>query len=378
LKILYYFKEKNTLMDQWQRSHIFDELEHHGCEITVFNPLDHLSEASANENLLKHIQKESYDMFMTPHGSNDLYIDTLKLIRQNGMPTLLICFDNLIVPFNHMDIAKHFDLVWLTSRETENMFKKWGASTIVNPYAANPYFFKPHESEEVSRLAFIGTPYGSRVNMLNTLLEGEVNVSLYSNKPSTSQARQNKTSVSEVIIPVTNLMRFNIGRRVLLGALKQKVSKSSILTWESGYLETQLPVELGELGYLYSQYALSLSSTAARNTGVLKTPVNIVNLRSFEIPMSGGLQICQYFDELAEYFEENKEIIFYRSSEDLIEKAKFYLDDQQITLRRKMKEAARIRSITDHTWSNRFDKVFSYFGLDFDVRHNCLNYNEIY
>ena len=34
-------------------------------------------------------------------------------------------------------------MVWLTSVETENLFKKWGASTIFLPFAANPNFFKP-------------------------------------------------------------------------------------------------------------------------------------------------------------------------------------------------------------------------------------------
>ena len=70
-----------------------------------------------------------------------------------------------------------------------------------------------------------------------------------------------------------------------------------------------------ELYKVYSKYSLALSSTAARNTGVLKHSLYIVNFRSFEIPMSGGLQICQYTDEMAEYFDDGKEIIFYRSKD---------------------------------------------------------------
>ena len=41
MTILYFFKDIPIPMYQWQHVHIFDELERHGCSITVFNPLDY-------------------------------------------------------------------------------------------------------------------------------------------------------------------------------------------------------------------------------------------------------------------------------------------------------------------------------------------------
>ena len=351
-------------MYKWQRYHIFDELEKHGCNITIYNPLNYLSVDIANDNLTNHLNKKNYDLFMTPLGSKDLYVDTLLRIKKN-IPTLLICFDNLIVPFKHKDIAKHFDLVWLTSRDTCKMFKLWGANIIINPYAANPYYFKPNYISEIERIAFIGTPYGSRVNMINLLLENNIDVSLYSNSKSKSNKKSYKRSIKGNICTIYNLMGFNIGRRVLIGALKQKINRNKRIIKNSSNLKQMPPVGLEKLSKLYSNHALSLASTAARNTGVLKKPVNIVNLRSFEIPMSGGLQICSYCDELAEYFEEDKEIIFYRNNEELIDKARFYLKSENYKIRMKMKTAARRRAENDHTWFDRFKKVFDYFGIKY-------------
>ncbi len=111
---------------------------------------------------------------------------------------------------------------------------------------------------------------------------------------------------------------------------------------------------------------MSLSSTSARNTGILNHPVDIVNLRSFEVPMCGGLQFCAHFDEIAEYFEEGKEIVFYRSNEDMIDKAKYYLKSENKDLRIQMKLAARKRAENEHSWFNRFKKVFDYLGLKYD------------
>ena len=354
-------------MDKWQRYHIFDDLERHGCEINVFNPLHYTSIECANEKLLVHLRDQNYDLFMTPHGSSDLYIDSLLWIKKIGIPTLLICFDNLIVPFSHRDVCKHFDLVWLTSQETEPMFIRWGAHVVVNPYAANPHYFKPQYENEIEKIAFIGTPYGSRANMLNLLVENKIRVSLHAAVSSNNQGTNisNKQPIWEYLYPGYNLIKFKIGRKIIFGAMKQKALGSAELNTENEYLEMNPPVDLPGLSALYSNYALSLASTAARNTGVLKRPVNIVNLRSFEIPMCGGLQICSYFSELASYFEENKEIIFYRTNEELVEKSKFYLKPENERIRLNMKMAARKRAENEHTWFCRFKKVFDYFGLEY-------------
>lgn len=367
MRILYYFKEKDRMMDKWQRYHIFNELERHNCYITVYNPLEYSTVEEANDRLIEFIDKYPFDLFMTPHGNETLFIESLLEIKRKGIPTLLICFDNLIVPFNHHKIAPYFDLVWLTSKETERLFVSWGANVIFNPYAANPHYFKPRYDKEIDRVAFIGTPYGSRVNMLNLMTENEVNVNLHANisSPNNQVAQSKPHKMMEYIQPVYNLIRFGIGRRVLLGALKQKFLGTHKLDIHTNFLEMKPPVGLDKLSELYSNYALSLASTTARNTGVLRHPVHIVNLRSFEIPMSGGLQICSYFEELAKYFEEDKEIIFYRSNDEFIEKLRFYLRTENENIRMKMKLAARKRAESEHTWLHRFKKVFDYFGLPY-------------
>lgn len=367
MNILYFFKEKDSLMDKWQRVHIFKELEKHECKIEVLNPLIFSSVEEANEELIKKVKSEKIDLVMTPHNEKTLFIDTIKIIKKKSIPTLLICFDNLVIPFEHKKVAKYFDLVWLTSKETEGMFKKWGANTLFLPYAANPDFFKPNYQLEINKIGFIGTPYGSRVNMINALINNDISLNLHANFNKVLVEKlpaQKNQKYIDYIKPGLNLIKFDIGRRIILGAVKQKIEGNIKLNISSNNLEILKPVGLENLSTLYSNYSLALSSTAARNTGILKNPVNIVNLRSFEVPMSGGLQFCEYFDELAGYFEEDKEIIFYRTEEEMIDKAKFYLRDENYNLRLKMKNAARLRAENNHTWHNRFLKAFERLGLE--------------
>jgi hypothetical protein len=359
MKILYYHCERNTPMYRWQHDHIMDELRPYDIQIDTLNPLLCASMDEANENLIARLQSEPYDLFMTCHNERRLYIPTLQRIRELGIPTLLICFDNLLIPYEHTNICEYFDLVWLTSRENTEIFQKHGASTIFLPYAANPRFFTPRETEETPKVAFIGTPYGSRANTINQLLDARIPVTLFGKAAAASGGGH--VIANGFLHTVKENLRFPVGRKLLLAAAKQRLTAQSVLQKDAPTLELGGFVE--NLADVYSGYALSLSSTTARNTGILKHPVPVVNLRSFEIPMCGGIQFCLYNEELAGYFEDEKEILFYRSREEMVDKAKFYLAPERAALRKEMRLAARRRAEAQHTWHHRFSAAFEALGL---------------
>ena len=362
MKILYFFKDYPTPMYQWQHKHIIDELRHHECYVEIFNPLNYESTLSANEELISYLKKNKYDMFMTPHGHIDIFPETILDIKKLGIPTLLICFDNLIAPFMHEKNAKYFDLVWLTSKETEYLFKRWGCNTIFMPYAANPHFFKPLFEKEINRMLFIGTPYGSRKNTIMKLLYNDIDISLFGNTANSSSV-PNEINKINYLKTAYNFSRFSIGRKVLLSTLKYKFNSSNELDLIHPHLIVNPPVDHSEMNYLLSNFAMSVSFTSALKTEILKNPVPIINLRSFEIPMSGGLQFCRHTKEMADYFEEDKEVLFYKNDDELISKAIFYLKPENEEIRKQMKIAARKRSENDHTWFNRFCNVFDNIGI---------------
>ncbi|HBN04508.1 MAG TPA: glycosyltransferase family 1 protein, partial [Bacteroidales bacterium] len=103
-----------------------------------------------------------------------------------------------------------------------------------------------------------------------------------------------------------------------------------------------------------SAHSLSLNITELRNTYVLKKPIHKLHLRTFEIPMAGGLEFTSYTPEILNYFEPDKEIVLYDSDEEMTEKARFYLDPKNEYLCKIMKKNARKRSVSEHTWKNRF------------------------
>jgi len=62
---------------------------------------------------------------------------------------------------------------------------------------------------------------------------------------------------------------------------------------------------------------------------------------------------------LAGDFEAGKEIVLYRTKEEYIDKAQFYLQSNMFHTRQRMKQAARQRAESEHTWINRFHAVFA-------------------
>ena len=78
--------------------------------------------------------------------------------------------------------------------------------------------------------------------------------------------------------------------------------------------------------------------------------------------MSGAFYMVEAFDELADFFEPDREIVFFDSEAELIEKAKYYLAHPRQA--QAIREAGLKRARAEHTWQKRFVDVFEQMGID--------------
>ena len=85
--------------------------------------------------------------------------------------------------------------------------------------------------------------------------------------------------------------------------------------------------------------------------------------RDFECPGIGACYLTTYNYELCEHWDLGKEILCYRSLEELVEIIAFYEKKPEVCLI--IARAAFERAKKEHTWAHRFKKVFR--TLDFDV-----------
>ncbi len=369
MRILYFFPEYDTAMFSWQRIHLIDELQRHGVEYETFNPLLFNNPEEANGAFIDIMKKGHYDLMMSSVCyPGMIFPEVLAESKRLGLPSLCIRWDNLTIPFFDKEQASKFDLMWLTANETAYLYKKWGAKYIVQPYAANPEAFKPIGCSITRRVCFIGTPYGSRSLMINHLANSEVPVSVFYGGRKTEKStvltkyRMVTPSLKQQLF---DRMKFAVGRKITWGMIVNKVANKSQIDRNNYNIEFNPAVPISELSSHYSNFVLSLASTSTNHTDALKNPLKIINLRNFEIPMCGGIELCKYNKELADYFEDGKEIVFYFNNDDLVEKAKHFIHTAKDNEIRAIRNAARKRAENEHTWWCRFTKAFDVLGLKY-------------
>ena len=107
--------------------------------------------------------------------------------------------------------------------------------------------------------------------------------------------------------------------------------------------------------YRSSQMNLGIGfSTATQAQTSLKA-------RDFECPGVGACYVTTYNWELVNHYELGKEILCYRTVEELVEIFAYYRQRPQHCL--KIAQAAFRRARAEHTWRKRFENIFRELGL---------------
>lgn len=102
------------------------------------------------------------------------------------------------------------------------------------------------------------------------------------------------------------------------------------------------------------KYRVQLNIFRPHNTGSH-------NMRTFEIPAVGGIQLAPDSEEHREFFQEGKEIFLYRTNEELLKKVKSLLEMSKSEADG-IRIAAREKSLSaDYTYRSRTNYVFKTF-----------------
>jgi len=83
------------------------------------------------------------------------------------------------------------------------------------------------------------------------------------------------------------------------------------------------------------------------------------NMRLFEATGIGTCLVTDWFDNLPELFEPEKEVVTFRSPEECVDKVRFYLKHDDA--RRRIAEAGQARCLRDHTYERRARQMLDVF-----------------
>ena len=193
--------------------------------------------------------------------------------------------------------------------------KKFGLPTVFLPFAydtSDMVYTDQNNITEIPRICFQGNPDKYRANKINMLTDAGMEVDAYGIGWGRTQLINNPRVRLFDIVPRPQFWKLNQEYRVQLN--------------------------------LFREY----------NNGSH-------NMRTFEIPAVGGIQLSPYSDEQTLFFDDNKEIFFFRNDSEMVAQAKKLLD-MKTGEANHVRGAARKRSIeSPYTFEDRARTVYDTF-----------------
>lgn len=384
MRILYYDFGDGFLADH-HIFHAIDELTRKGHDVIYVNPMKEIGATASLdaccELLLDRVKSEhekaGIDLFFSVSWDNSLTPETVKEISRLGIPTVSFSTDDLSHPFRVEKVTSAFDLCWSSARESNGILRGYGAKEVISmPFAANPYWYHPVSVPEQDCICFIGTAYGARARGIATMAQAGVPVHVHGASPMEVYGKNKGNPITRAMTNLNDASeRFFKGMAVpggrkciksaFLRSAQELISRPPEKDPTKGSVTYLGGAGFEEMAEIFSQSALSFGSIEVASTFVLKDPLMFIRVREFEVAMSGGVHLVNRFAELEEYFEDGVEMLYYDSFEELIDKARFYLDPARKSTRQKIREAAAKRALGEHTWTHRFEKVGERLGLSF-------------
>lgn len=129
-----------------------------------------------------------------------------------------------------------------------------------------------------------------------------------------------------------------------------------------GQHRVHAPVWGSAVGDIYARAAVSLNVLNAENLGG-------PNMRTFEIPGSGGVMLARYSAAQEKFFPENEAAVYYRTPEEIDKKIEWLLRDRELRARLR-RNAARLAAA--QTYDVRASQVLRECGVDIPVKSGGL------
>jgi spore maturation protein CgeB len=264
--------------------------------------------------------------------------ETIRLIRKSaGVPFVNHYPDHpyLGIPWDPreasalrrdlIEVLRQYNIVWMWERSLVERLRRDGVEAKYLPFGADPELFRPQPGDEGLHCQFCNVTHDVAF------------VATYS--------RARCAEVAAVRQHTIAIWGNNWPRK-----------------WRSltGQHRVHAPVWGNAVGDIYARAAVSLNVLNAENLGG-------PNMRTFEIPGSGGVMLARYSAAQNEFFPENEAAVYYRSPADLDDKIEWLLGDRDLRERIR-KNGARLAA--SQTYDVRAAHVLRECGLEFPAAPN--------
>jgi spore maturation protein CgeB len=272
------------------------------------------------------------------------------------------------------DIAAKVNYSWHAEKHARSLYQAVGANPVWVQMAADPQVYRPLEgATRLPNAAFVGLRYADRDRWMAALVRANVPVEIYGpgwgNDPPpevTSDKTPATSSMSQAKNYLTEIRR-NFSQHGLLGGLARTRRQYNYRQQTRRLFSLFQPLAKGPVPFtriceVFSSHEVILNFSNVWSDG--RAGSNLiphVRLRDFEAPMCRTCFLTGYTDEITEFYTIGKEIDTYNSTEEFVDKVRFYLSHAQAA--EQLRKSGYQRARRDHTWVRRFERLFCEIGM---------------
>jgi len=312
----------------------------------VYFPFDEIilkyGKEKMNKKLLETVVAEEPDLCFFILTGEQIKKETVKKItHQQKIITLnWFCDDSWRFDNFSKYWAPFFSWVVTTDYEAIKKYQKIGyKNAIKSQWACNHFLYRPVSSKKRCDVAFIGQPHSNRVEIVEKIKNSGIKIETWGKGWPNGRISQEDMikvfSESKINLNLSKGSLSNIPRSLMRILLERSKNKR---------------VRFRNPKYWIGEFKSFLGKKR-----------NQIKGRNFEILGCGGFLITEKANDIKSYYESGKEIITYESLGDLIKKIKYYLKNEKE--REKIAMAGYERTLKEHTYEKRFNKIFKTIGF---------------
>jgi len=293
-----------------------------------------------------------------------LLADSARALAELGLPLVNLNVDMANQWYRQIGTAKYFTYVLCAQRSHMASLASYGAKTLYFQMAGRVPSAPPSMFQPKAPISFLGAPTPWRRFALTKVKDAGLPVAIYGR-----HWLDNKT-----VMPEGGLEKTLSDIRSYAFARVRHEGFAGIAAPIRARLHRGSPAEapadtLGDVSYgalddaamngLFAHSSVNIGFT--RMSGIEGPAVNQVKLRDFEVPLAGGFYLVEEAPDHAELYDIGREIVTWKTPDELIDKARYYLAHE--SERKEIAAAGHRRAQRDHTWEKRFAGLFDRLGL---------------
>ena len=167
--------------------------------------------------------------------------------------------------------------------------------------------------------------------------------------------------------PVSFIGQWSPGKERTLAHLAAAIGAEHLEVWGEAWERSAAPALRPSIRGepVYGDFYAAAVTEARINLGLLverrpgAVSGDLTTCRTFEIPACGGFLLHERTEELADFYEEGREVACFGSPEELVEKVRYYLDHE--AERARIAEAGHRRCVREHSLTVRAQAVVEKF-----------------